>query len=79
MLTRQDKELLSRLIKKYAGNISTGATIAFVADTSGLLSVCIELIKCNNQNDQQSIGWVDEQCYKHQVDVHGFLYEVEQI
>ena len=79
MLTTQDKQLISRLIKKYSGNISTDAMIAFVADTSGLLSVCKELIKSNNQDDRQTIGWVDEQCFKSQVDVHGFLFEIQQI
>lgn len=79
MLTTQDKQLTSRLIKKYADNISTDTMIAFVADTSGLLSVCKELIKSNNQDDQQTIGWVDEQCFKSQVDVHGFLFEIQQI
>ncbi len=79
MFTIQDKQLASRLIKKYAGNVSTDAMIAFVADTSGMLSVCKELVASNNRNDQQIIAWVDEECHKHTVDVRGFLYEVEQV
>ncbi len=79
MLTTQDKLLISRLIKKYAGNISTDAIIAFVADTSGMLAVCKDLVTSNNRDDQQTIGWVDEQCHNQNVDVRGFLYEVEQI
>ena len=79
MLTTHDKQLITRLIKKYSGNSSTDAMLAYVADTGGLLSICKGLIESNNQNDQQAIGWVDEQCFKHQVDVHGFLFEIEQI
>jgi hypothetical protein len=79
MLTANDKQLIIRLIKKYSGHVSTDSMIAFVADTGDSLLVCKELINSNNQNDQQTIGWLDEQCFKHQVDVHGFLFEIEQI
>lgn len=79
MLITQDKQQIARLIKEYAGNISTDAMIAFVADTSALLSVCQKLIKSNNQDDKETISWVCEQCFKYKVDAHGFLFEVEQI
>lgn len=79
MITSQDKELISRLIKKYAGNLPTGAMIAFVADTNGMLSICKMLVSTNNNDDQMTISWVDEQCHQRNVDVRGFLYEVEQI
>jgi len=79
MITSQDKQLISRLIKKYAGNLSTSEMIAFVADTNGMLSICKILVNSNNNDDQATISWLDEQCHQRNVDVRGFLYEVEQI
>ena len=79
MITSQDKQLITHLIMKYAGNISTEAMIAFVADTNGMLSVCKSLVSSNNNDDQLTISWVDEQCNKRKVDIRGFLFEVERI
>jgi|GEM_PF-3285319 len=79
MITSQDKLLISRLIKKYAGNVSTESMLVFVGDNTGMLSICRELVNSNNQNDESVVSWVDEQCHEQNVDVRGFLYEVEKI
>lgn len=79
MITSQDKQLISSLIKKYACNVSTESLLAFVGDTTGMLSICRGLVNSNKQNDETVVSWVDEQCHEQNVDVRGFLYEVEKI
>ena len=79
MITSRDKELISRLIKKYASNISTDRMLAYIADNTGMLTVCRLLVKKNNEDDRETISWVDEQCHQKQVDVRNFLYEIQQV
>ena len=79
MITSRDKELISRLIKKYAGNISTDRMLAYIADNTGMLDVCRLLVKKNNEDERETISWVDDQCHQRQVDVRNFLYEIQQI
>ena len=79
MIISQDKALITRLIKKYAGKSSTEAMLAFVADNNGMLAVCRLIVRKNTENDREAMGWIDEQCYNSQVDVRDFLYVVNQI
>ena len=79
MMTSQDKELIARLLKKYAAHVPTEGMIAFVAKTNGMLAACRLLVSHNKADDQESMRWVDEQCYDRKVDVRGFLGEVNQI
>ncbi len=79
MITSRDKELIIRLIKKYAANVSTDRMLAYIADNTGMLAVCRLLVQKNNEDDREAISWVDEQCHQRQVDVRNFLYEMQQI
>ncbi len=79
MIISQDRALIKRLIKKYAGKSSTEAMLAFVADNNGMLPVCKLIVRKNTEDDREAMGWVDEQCYNSQVDVRDFLYVVNQI
>ena len=79
MITSQDKELIVRLIANYAGNMTTDRMLESIADNNGMLSVCQLLVQKNNADDREVMSWVDGQCYKKQVDLRSFLYEVQQI
>ncbi len=79
MIIANDKQLITRLIKEYERNISTEDLIAFIANSDGMLAVCKELRAANDSDDQQTIGWVDEQCHQHKVDIRGLLCEIEKV
>jgi len=79
MITSQDKELIVRLIKQYAGKTSTERMIAYIADNNGMLSACKLLVKKNSEDYREAMAWVDEQCYASQIDVRNFLYEISRI
>lgn len=79
MITSQDKALIVRLIKQYAGKASTEKLIAYIADNNGMLSACKLLVEKNSEDDRETMAWVDEQCYEVKVDVRNFLYEITRI
>ncbi len=79
MITPANKELLVRLIEKYASDISTEEIITFVADNDGMLVACKLVIRRNNENDLESMGWLTEQCSNRQVRVNDFLSEIKLI
>jgi hypothetical protein len=78
-MTPNEKQLISRLVKKYAEKIGTEYTIAFVAEQNGMLAACQKLLQHIESDQTSTVEWLQFECGQHLVDLHSFVQEITQI
>jgi len=70
---------ISTLVKEYSRNSGTEGLIGFVADTSGMLSSCQELLQSTDAENGENLKWLQSECAVYGVVCTYFLEEISRI
>jgi hypothetical protein len=73
------RQLIVRLIKRYAYDSGTESMICRVAETPGMLDACRNLFDINTNMEPGLSGWCSNQCAKNKVNKAEFLQAVRQV
>ncbi len=79
MITAQDADNISRLLKQLSRDSSTDNSIAFIADNGGVLASCKKILTLCRDGDAESRHWVQIECGKYGLQYSWFLQEASQL
>jgi len=75
----QQKKLIRELVQKYSENTGTGALIAYVAESSGMLAAGKAILHSIDVDGSASVDWLLLDCSRYTVDLHSFLEEIRLV
>lgn len=78
-MNQQQRQLISRFIKKYSTENGTESMLDYVADANGMLGACKELFDINGAIDNTLVDWFYQECSRYSVAPDSFADAVTQM
>jgi hypothetical protein len=78
-MTSVKRHHISTLVKEYSRNSGTEDLIGFVADTTGMLSACQELLQIIDAENGENLEWLQSECAGYGIVRSSFLEEISRI